>query len=186
MAVAQRMSEREYEQFVMTGAEGAWELHDGVLVEKPAVTWDHGRITTRVARQLLPQLDETEYEVRINEGRVRKPDDTIYIPDLLVVPVAYGWEFAGRAVLAIFAGPLPLVVEVWSPSTGDYDVDTKVPFYQQRGDLEIWRLHPLEKTLRNWVRQTDGSYRESHFGEGIIPLSALPGVEIDLDRLFAG
>jgi Uma2 family endonuclease len=184
MAIAQRMSAQDYERFVMTSREGVWELHDGVLVEKPPVTWDHGRIIDRLARQLLPQLDE-EYEVRFNEGRVRKPDDTIFIPDLLVVPVAYGWDFAGRPVLAIFAGPLPLVVEDWSPSTGGYDVDTKVLVYQQRGDLEIWRLHPLEKTLRNWVRQADGSYRESHFGEGIVPLSALPGVEVDLDRLFA-
>jgi Uma2 family endonuclease len=179
------MTEQEYERFVMTGAEGAWELHDGVLVEKPAVTWDHGRIIDRLARQLLPQLDEAEYEVRFNEGRVRKPDDTIYIPDLLVVPLAYGWDFAGRPVLAIFTGPLPLVVEVWSPSTGDYDVNTKLPIYQQRGDLEIWRLHPLEKSLRNWVRQTDRSYRESHIDGGIVPLSGLAGVEIDLDRLFA-
>src|SRR5687768_9890506 len=101
MAVAQRMNENDYEQFVMTGAEGIWELHDGVLVEKPAVSWDHGLIITRLARQLLPQLDEAEYEVRFNEGRVHKPDDTIYIPDLLVVPVAYGRDFAGRPVLAI-------------------------------------------------------------------------------------
>jgi Uma2 family endonuclease len=149
MAVAQRMSEQDYERFVMAGAEGALELHDGVLVEKPAVTWDHGRIITRLARQLLPQLDEAEHDVRFNEGRGRKPDDTIYIPDLLIVPTAYGRDFAGRPVLAIFSGPLPLVVEVWSASTGDYDVDTKVPVYQQRGDREIWRLHALEKTLRN-------------------------------------
>jgi Uma2 family endonuclease len=110
----------------------------------------------------------------------------IYIPDLIVVPIAYGWEFAGRPVLAIFTGPLPLVVEVWSPSTGEYAVDTKVPVYQQRGDREIWRFHPFEKTLRNWVRQADGSYRESLHRDGIVHLSALPGVEIDLGRLFAG
>lgn len=186
MAVAQRMTERDYEQFVMSGVEGAWELHDGVLVEKPAVSWDHGRIITRLARQLLPQLDEAEHDVRFNEGRVRKPEDTIFIPDLLVVPVAYGQNFVGRPVLAVFSGPLPLVVEVWSPSTGVYDVDTKVPVYQQRGDLEIWRLHPFETTLRNWVRQPHGSYRESLHRGGIVALSALPGVEIDLDRLFAG
>ena len=185
MAVAQRMTVQDYERFVMTGVEGAWELHDGVLVEKPGVSWNHGRIIHRLARQLLPQLDE-EHEVRFNEGRALKPDDTIYIPDLLVVPVAYGRDFAGRPVLAIFSGPLPLVVEVWSPSTGTYDVNTKIPIYQQRGDREIWRLHSFEKTLRNWVRQPNGSYHESLHRDGIVVLSALPGVEIDLDRLFAG
>ena len=137
MAVVQRTTEQDYERFVMAGVEGAWELHDGVLVEKPAVSWDHGRIITRLARQLLPQLDEAEHDVRFNEGRVRKPNETIYIPDLFVVPVAYGRDFAGRPVLAIFADPLPLVVEVWSPTTGAYDVDTKIPVYQQRGNQEI-------------------------------------------------
>jgi hypothetical protein len=39
MAVAQRMSEAKYERFVLTGAEGLWELHDGVLVEKPGMSW---------------------------------------------------------------------------------------------------------------------------------------------------
>ena len=185
MAVAQRMSEHAYERFVMAGVEGAWELHDGVLVEKPAVTWDHGRVTTRLARQLLPQLDEAEYDVRINEGRVRKLSDTIFIPDLIVVPAAYGRDFVNRMVLAVLPDPLPLVVEVWSPSTGGYDVDTKVPIYMQRGDLEIWRIHPYERTLTIWVRQEDGSYRETVSRTGMVSLSMLPGVKIDLDRLFA-
>ena len=35
MAVAQRMSEQAYQEFMLPGAEGAWELHDWRLVEKP-------------------------------------------------------------------------------------------------------------------------------------------------------
>lgn len=41
MTVAQHMSEQAYQAFVLSGAEGAWELHDGHdgrLVEKPGVT----------------------------------------------------------------------------------------------------------------------------------------------------
>jgi Uma2 family endonuclease len=80
------------------------------------------------------------------------------MPDLMVVPTAYSEEIRDRPVLAIFSDPLPLVVEIWSPSTGDYDVDAKVPVYQQRGDQEIWRIHPYERTLTSWQRQPDGSY----------------------------
>jgi len=87
-------------------------------------------------------------------------------------------------VLAIFSDPLPLVVEVWSPSTGDYDVDAKLPVYQQRGDLEIWRIHPYERTLTVWQRQPDGSYVETIHHGGIVTPVGLPGVEIDLDELF--
>ena len=185
MAVAQRMSEQEYEAFVLSGVEGAWELHDGRLVEKPGVTWEHGGIATFLAHFLLLQLDWSEYTVRVSDIRARKPEDTIFIPDVAVLPIAYGREWVNRpGTLAIMSGPLPLVVEVWSTSTGGYDVDSKVPIYQQRGDLEIWRLHPYERTLTRWVRQADGTYRETVHRGGVVSLAALPGVTIDLDRLF--
>ncbi|MGH2615593.1 MAG: Uma2 family endonuclease, partial [Thermomicrobiales bacterium] len=163
-----------------------WELHNGVLVEKPAMNWNHGDIIEDLGHSLRPQLNRKAFRVRENEGRLRKPGDTIFISDIAVVPVAYGVEFRDRAVLAVLSDPLPLVVEVWSPSTGDYDVDAKAPIYQQRGDLEIWRIHPYERTLTAWVRQPDGSYLKIEYRGGIVSPTALPGVEIDLDQLFAG
>jgi Uma2 family endonuclease len=184
MAVAQKLSEQEYLEFVLSHPEGQWELHDGVLVEKPGMSWKHGEIPALLAYLLLQQLDPDEFRVVV-ELRVRRPTATVFVPDLLVVPTAYSDDIYDVPVLAVFSEPLPLVVEVWSPSTGDYDVDTKIPIYQQRGDLEIWRLHPYERTLTRWVRQPDGSYTESvHLG-GAVVLAALPGVTIDLDRLFA-
>jgi Uma2 family endonuclease len=185
MAVAQRMTERDYVEFLQSGAEGAWELHDGKLVEKPGLTWKHGDIIERLGYLLRHQLDWHTYRVRQNEGRLRKPEDTIFIPDIAVIPTAYGDEFRDRLVLAILSGPLPLVVEIWSPSTGSYDIDTKVPIYKQRGDLEIWRIHPYERTLTHWIRQVDGTYTESVHHSGVISPVALPGVTIDLDALFA-
>ncbi len=184
MAVAQRLSEKAYEQFVLSGVEGVWELHEGRLVEKPGMTWKHGDIIEDLGHSLRQQLDRKAFRVRENEGRLRKPADTIFIPDIAVVPVAYGEQFRDRPVLAVFSGPLPLVVEVWSPSTGDYDVDAKLPVYQQRGDLEIWRIHPYERTLTSWQRQPDGSYQEVIHRGGIVIPVALPGVTIDLDELF--
>ena len=101
-----------------------------------------------------------------------------------MVPTSYGQDIRDLPVLAIFSDPLPLVIEVWSPSTGDYDVDAKLPVYQQRGDLEIWRIHPYDQTLTSWRRQPDGSYQETlHRGGSISPV-ALPAVTIDLGTLF--
>ena len=79
---------------------------------------------------------------------------------------------------------MPLVVEVWSPSTGDYDVETKLQEYKRRGDAEIWRLHPYERTLIAWRLQTDGSYSETLYREGMVVPISLPNVSIDLDSLF--
>lgn len=184
MAVAQRMSETEYLDFVLAVPEGAWELHDGQLVEKPGVSWEHGGIVMVLGHDLLDQLDPREFRV-FTELRVRRTSATVFLPDLMVVPTRYGREFAGRpGALAVFSDPLPLVVEVWSATTEDYDVDTKIPVYKQRGDLEIWRIHPYERTLKRWVRQGDGSYEESMVRGGIVATVAVSGVTIDLDRLF--
>ena len=185
MAVAQRMTEQDYEQFVLSGAEGLWELHDGVLVEKPGMSWEHVDTIAELVTVLRNQLDRRQFAA-VAESRVRRTTATILMPDVMVVPAAYMAQVRGRpGKLAIFPGPLPLVVEVWSASTGDYDVDTKIPVYMQRGDLEIWRIHPYERTVTSWVRQPDGSYRETVYRGGVVSLAALPGVEIDLDRLFA-
>jgi Uma2 family endonuclease len=183
MAVAQRMSEEAYRQFVLSGVEGSWELHDGRLVEKPGMTFRHGQIPMLLGHLLLSQLDRAQFQV-VSELRVRRSSATVFVPDLMVVPAAYSEEIRDRPVLAIFSDPLPLVFEVWSPSTGDYDVDAKLPVYQQRGDLEIWRIHPYERTLTAWRRQPDGSYEETVHRGGIVTPVALPGVEIDLETLF--
>jgi Uma2 family endonuclease len=183
MAVAQRMSEDAYQRFVLSGVEGNWELHDGRLVEKPGVTWRHGEIHVLLGHLLLSQLDRAQFRV-VSELRVRRSATTVFMPDLMVVPTAYSEEIRDQPVLAIFSDPLPLVVEVWSRSTGDDDVDAKIPIYQQRGDLEIWRIHAYERTLTAWRRQPDGSYQESVHCGGIVTPVALPGVAIDLDTLF--
>jgi Uma2 family endonuclease len=183
MAVEQRISEEAYQQFVLSGVDGSWELHDGRLVEKPGMTFRHGQIPMLLGHLLLSQLDRDAYEV-VSELRIRRSSATVFAPDLMVVPAAYSEEIRDRPVLAIFSDPLPLVVEVWSPLTGDYDVDAKVPVYQQRGDLEIWLIHPYERTVTSWRRQPDGSYQETIHRSGIVRPVALPGVAIDLETLF--
>ena len=77
------------------------------------------------------------------------------------------------------------MIEIWSPSTGHYDIDEKIPGYQARGDLEIWRVHPYEHTIRVWRKRADGSYVESVHRGGELRPESLPGVVIDLGMLFA-
>jgi Uma2 family endonuclease len=185
MAVAQRMSEQAYQEFVLSGVEGLWELHDGRLVEKPGMSWEHVDIVAEFVSLLRQQLDRTKFRA-LAESRIRRPTDTVFIPDVMVVPTAYGEPFRGKpGTLAIFSDPLPLVIEVWSSSTGDYDVAAKLPVYRQRGDLEIWFIHPYERTLTSWVRLPDGTYRETVHRGGVVAPVALPGVTIALERLFA-
>lgn len=82
--------------------------------------------------------------------------------------------------------PLPQVVEVWSRTTAAYDYAVKLQAYRDRGDQEIWYIHPYERTLTAWRRQPDGSYNEEVYRGGIVPVTFLPGVTIDFDNLPDG
>jgi Uma2 family endonuclease len=186
MAVKTRVSEREYQAIALATPDAVLELHDGEVREKPPMSWEHGEVNMELAYQLRHQLSRQDYRVRTNEGRVRRSSERYYVPDIVVVPASVVPDFRDKpGTLPVFSAPLPLVVEVWSPSTGDYDVDSKIPEYIARGDLEIWRLHPYHRTLTAWVRQDDGSYVETVYREGIVRPACLPNVEIDLGQLFA-
>jgi len=181
------VSEKTYRQLVLEDPDGHWELHHGQLRQKEGMSFEHNYVTDRLYRELIRQLDEQEFAVRADMGQVRRSSQSYYIPDVYVVPAKLVRR--GRRErpnrLEVYDAPLPLVVEVWSPSTGNYDADSKLLEYQQRGDLEIWRVHPFEHTLTAWRRQPDGSYAESRHTSGVVETVALPGVVIDLATLFA-
>ena len=145
----------------------------------------HNRVLRRLGRLLDLQLDPERFEVSENAARAHRPDGFYYIPDLMVIPTAL-IQASGEPLdaLEVYTVPLPLVVEVWSPSTGDYDIDAKVPVYQERGDLEIWRIHPFERTLTAWRRQPGGGYVATTYTRGTIQPVALPDVTIQVEALF--
>ena len=179
------LSEEEYRRFALGDPHGRWELVDGRLREKPPMSAAHGDVMSELGRQLHAQLDPGEYRVRFSHARLRRSPRNYYIPDIAVLPRATVRAPRERPdALDAYPDPLPLVAEIWSPSTGGYDIDDKLPAYQQRGDQEIWRLHPYERTLTAWVRQPDGGYVETVYTGGFVRLSALPAVVIDLDALF--
>jgi Uma2 family endonuclease len=135
---------------------------------------------------LRSQLDRDQYIVKWNAGHMRRSESRYYVPDLIVVPTEMANRlFSEAGTVEVYREPLPLVVEVWSPSTGRLDATEKLPEYQARGDREIWLLHPYDGTLTAWIRHPDGSYRESVHRGGTVRPAALPGVSIDLDHLFA-
>ena len=178
------VSARTFEQVALEEP-NQWELHRGDLRRKPAMTADHNEITWRLAFALMRQIDQERFTVRANMGHVRSSSESYFIPDVYVVPLELLRALRGQSTLEVYAAPLPLVVEVWSPSTGNYDIGSKFPEYRRRGDLEIWRIHPSERTLTAWVRQPDGTYAESLYVDGTVHPAAFPGIEIDLDALFA-
>jgi Uma2 family endonuclease len=178
------VSEQTFKQVALEDPEGHWELHCGHLRQKPGMSFEHNDIMINLALQLGTQLDRAEFRVRCNAGHVQRASVSFYIPDVFVMPIDLARTQMGTRALEVYGSPLPLVVEIWSPSTGGYDVRAKLAEYKLRGDLEIWLIHPYEHTLTAWQRQPDGSYSETKHDEGIIEPVALPGVTIDFDALF--
>lgn len=149
-----------------------WELHCGVPRQKPGMTAAHNDVTARLFGRLFQQIDEREFRVRANIGHVRRSAESYYIPDVLVVPTDLVRRLLPQEnVLEAYEAPLPLVVEVWSRSTAAYDMESKLPEYRRRGDLEIWRIHPYEHTLTAWRRQADGTYTETLITGGVVHLA---------------
>ena len=182
---AEPMSEAAYRRFALSDPNGQWELHRGQLREKPGMSVEHGHVMILLIEFLLGQLDRNEYWLRANHARLRRSASNYYVPDIAVIPAAIEQALRLRPdSLDAYAEPLPLVIEIWSPSTGDYDLREKVGEYQRRGDLEIWLIHPYDRTLMAWSRLPGGGYAERHFHQGIARPSSLPQVEIDLDALF--
>lgn len=181
------VSEKTYRQLALEDPNGHWELHHGELRQKDGMSFEHNNVLVRLFQQLALQLDEREFVVRPNLGHVRRSSESYYIPDIYVVRAELVREGRERRPnrLEVYESPLPLVVEVWSPSTGRFDVDSKLPEYQQRGDFAIWRIHPFEHTLTAWRRQPGGDYAQMVQTGGKVQRVMLPGVTVDLDALFA-
>ena len=179
------INEQEFRTLVLSDEDRFWELWDGVPVEKPGMSIEHNNEAFYLGHLLQNQLDRREYRISVNGDRARVSQRSFFIPDVMVIPAAYQAPLNPRD-LGIYADPLPFVAEVWSPSTSRYDIAAKLPRYRERGDLEIWYVHPYERMLTAWRKQPDGSYGETRYTGGIVPVLSLPGVAIDLDDLLDG
>lgn len=175
-----------YHRLVQEDPEGRWEYWQGRPRRKIGMTAEHEHLGSRLARLIIAQSNADDFEVRMQGAKLRASSGHYFIPDVSVLRQSQVLlKLDQRSTdLEIYDEPVPFVAEVWSPSTGEYDVDAKFPEYQWRGDEEIWRVHPHELAVTIWVRQPDGSYAERVVREGAVTLSSVPDITIDLERLF--
>ena len=97
----------------------------------------HGDLMFELGHLLRLQLARSEFRIRTGHGRTRIAR-TYFVPDLIIIPARLDHIIRGEPdALDAYFDPLPLVVEIWSPSTGGYDIDTKVQEYKRRRDLKF-------------------------------------------------
>jgi len=181
------VSEETFVRLALDDPQAKWELHDGLLVEKPGMNITHLSVVSLLGTLLAQQIDLLHFRVLTNAGRLRRSARNYLIPDVSVVrsELVRQLRQAQPMGLAVFDEPLLFVAEGWFLSTERYDVQTKIPTYKLRGGQEIWRVHPFERTVTAWRRRPDGEYDQIEFTGGKVNLHALPHVVVDLDVLFA-
>lgn len=179
------VSYQTYERVALEDPGGHWELVCGRLREKPIMTAEHNEVQRTLAWLLNSQPGRSLYTVSPGNARLRIPSGSYYVPDICVLRREWVRRLKQRpGTFEVYEEPVPLVVEIWSPSTGAYDIEEKLRDYRRRGDVEIWRIHPYHRTLTAWRLQPDGRYSEETVCAGMISPTALPTVTIDLDQLF--
>ncbi len=120
------LSAETYRRIVSEDTNGTWELVDGRLREKPALSFQHHDTSFFLGFLLQGQLDRASFRVHVNGSRLERNERNYFVPDIAVIPVElFGPLQAIPNALNLYVQPLPLVVEVWSPSTGTYDGDEK-------------------------------------------------------------
>src|SRR5215218_7411123 len=103
------MSAEAYEQRALAEPDRKWELRDGFLREKPAMTAAHNWLGMKLGHMLMSQLDWSVYQVRVDSGRVQRPETTYFVPDVFVVSTAAVTPLLDQPdVLEAYDQPLPL------------------------------------------------------------------------------
>ena len=136
---------------------------------------------------LQSQLDRGVFRIHVQSAKLGYTARNYFIPDVAGIPAPLVLpRLSEPMAFNDYSDPLPLVVEIWSRTTGGYDFAARLPVYRQRGDREIMYIQPYEPTLSAWRRQPDGTYAEERYRGGIVPVLSLPSVTIDLDALLKG
>jgi Uma2 family endonuclease len=111
---AGRVSEETYRRLALAAVDAPLELHDGLPREKPAMNVEHGGMMTNLVLALGPQLERSEYRLRINHARLRRSARHYYVPDIAVIPWPLERTMRDQTgALDAYSAPLPLVVEIW-------------------------------------------------------------------------
>ncbi len=177
-----------YGDYLSWSDDERWELIDGEAFDMSAApALDHqellGELITQVRTFLrgkpcrvfpdpdviFPQGNEADAAVR-----------TVVRPDLVVVcdPA----KMDGKRI----RGAPDLVIEILSPATASHDCLRKRRLYEKVGVREFWLVHPADRIVT--VFRTTGkkgfSPPEYYDADSKVPVSVLPGLEVDLSLLF--
>ncbi len=167
-----RMSADEYLSLEDDGFK--YELLDGVVIVSPSPTPQHQQVLAEILFQLKAFLRDHAVGNVYPETDVRLDDKLVYRPELVFVRaerVAANWQRIREAP--------DVIVEVVSPSTRRYDLETKKPDYERYGVGEYWLVDP-ERDSMTFFRLEDGRFVKAKTAQDRYESRVIAGFALDL------
>jgi Uma2 family endonuclease len=178
-----RITADEYHRMAEVGLlapDARVELIEGEIIDMAPIGKDHMSVVDQLNRLFVRAVGDDAI-VRI-QGSVRLSQMSEPEPDVVLLkprPDFYRSQWASAADTL-------LVIEV-SDSSLRYDRDFKVPFYARHGVPEVWIVDLEHDQLLVYGSPSRGTYSRhaSAAQPGIMPVTALPGIAVDLSSVFA-
>jgi len=171
-----RMTAAEYLALPDDGYQ--YELIDGVVLMSPSPDFGHPNTRAELLTLLRNYLRGRGLGVAVADTDVTLDGDVVYRPDILFVRAANIPPGTRR----LDQRP-DLVVEVLSPGTQVYDLNTKRRDYQRAGIPEYWIVDYANRSIR-FLRLKDGRYEDVTPSGGEFQSAAVPGFMLRIDEVW--
>ena len=177
-----RLTVHDFHRMGETGilpVEGRLELIEGEIIAMAPIGSRHAAIVKQL-NTLFVRAAGARFIVSVQDpiilGEHSEPE-----PDLALIQPRD--DFYALALPR--ADEVLLIVEV-ADTTLRYDREIKIPLYARHGIPEVWLIDVDGRTLTVFETPADGRYRNERRvrPSGALAPKALPGVEVDLSRLF--
>ncbi len=155
------------------------ELIEGEIIDMAPIGTEHSSVVDRLTYLLVRALGDRAI-VRIQNpsrlSQITEPE-----PDVAVLTPRD--DFYRHAHPN--GGEVLLLIEV-SESSLRYDRDVKVPLYARYGVAEVWIVDLQHRCVLTYSSPADGQYRVRGTLTNLdaAPVAALPGIALDLSKLF--
>ena len=160
-----------------------FQLINGELIMSPSPLLLHQLIIGNLYLLISNFLQQSKIGglVVLSPMDVRLDEENIFQPDLLYISEARKAELVQDRII----GAPDLVVEILSPSTAYYDLWHKKDFYERYGVKEYLIVDPMLHNAELYVLINDKfDLQQKEKQNGTINLNTLPGLQIDLQKLF--
>ncbi|RYE30190.1 MAG: Uma2 family endonuclease [Sphingobacteriaceae bacterium] len=165
--------------------EGApFQLINGDLIMSPSPILFHQLIVGKLHTLISNFIAQTHSNglVVLSPMDVKFDEENIFQPDLLFISETRRAEVVHERI----AGAPDLVIEILSPSTAYYDLMQKKDVYERFGVKEYLIIDPIRQIAELHVLENEVfTLKQKEAKNGFINLTTLPGLQIDLQKLFA-